>query len=343
LLKTSQSRLVHGHLVQLADYIVTDGSLVHLVDQPGNDVGDVAARTVNMRGRSSPVVKVMCVHGVAQQRETENTLRSEWAPALCGGLQLAGGHLAEASVVCVLYGDLFRPPGRRLAPGDPLIRPADLDQFEQDLLVEWWIEAARTDPLVISPGARALARAPRSVQAALRALSGSRFFAGLSERALLGDLRQVRRYFDEPQVRQAAQDRVAAMMDDDVRVIVGHSLGSVVAYEALCMHPNWPVRALVTLGSPLGIPNLIFERLCSTPQPIGCGQGELRAQWPGNVRSWSNVADENDVVALVKDLRPTFGPDVDCWIVDNGARAHDVKPYLTALETGRAILTGLMD
>jgi pimeloyl-ACP methyl ester carboxylesterase len=288
------------------------------------------------------MVQVVCVHGVAQQRETENTLHRDWAPALCGGVKLAGVQLAEAAVGCALYGDLFRPPGRHLAPGDPLIRPTDLDEFEQVLLLDWWAEAARVDPQVIAPDARTLARAPRSVQAALRALSGSRFFAGLGERALLGSLRQVRRYFHEPEIREAAQDRVSAMIDDEVRVIVGHSLGSVVAYEALCANPQWPVRALVTLGSPLGIPNLIFHRLLPAPQPSATDGGAVRGQWPGSaVRSWTNVADQGDVVALVKDLRPGFGPRVDCWVVDNGASAHDVTPYLTAVETGRAIAAGL--
>lgn len=81
---------------------------------------------------------------VGQQRETENTLHQAWAPALCGGVGLAGGRLAEAEVRCALYGDLFRLPGRHLAGGDPLIRAQDLDQFEQDLLAAWWGEAART-------------------------------------------------------------------------------------------------------------------------------------------------------------------------------------------------------
>ena len=55
--------------------------------------------------------------------------------------------------------------------------------------------------------------------------------------------------------------------------MVGHSLGSVVAYEALCAHPEWPVRALVTLGSPLGIRNLIFDRLVPAPAAGDSGRG----------------------------------------------------------------------
>jgi hypothetical protein len=287
------------------------------------------------------VAQVVCVHGVGQQREAANTLHAVWAPALCGGVGLAGGRLAEEEVGCAFYGDLFRPPGRRLAVGDPLIRAEDLDSFEQDLLAGWWAEAARTDEAVIAPDARTLARVPGSVQGALRALSGSRFFAALGERALLGDLRQVRAYFREPQIREQARQRVSEAVEDDTRVLVGHSLGSVVAYEALRASPEWPVRMLVTLGSPLGIPNLVFDRLDPAPLPKSDAWPGLRGRWPGKGREWVNVADQGDVVALVKDLRLVFGPGVDCYVVDNGATVHDARPYLTAVETGRAIWKGM--
>jgi hypothetical protein len=287
------------------------------------------------------VARVVCVHGVGQQREAAETLHAAWAPALCGGVSLADGRLAEAEVECAFYGNLFRPSGRRLAVGDPLVRAEDLDQFEQDLLAEWWVEAARTDEAVIAPDARTLARTPRNVQGALRALSGSRFFAALGERALLGDLRQVRDYFHEPEIRQEARQRVSKAVGEDTRVVVGHSLGSVVAYEALRANPEWPVRMLVTLGSPLGIPNLVFDRLDPAPLPEADARPGPRGRWPGKGREWVNVADDGDVVALVKDLRGAFGRGVDCYVVDNGATAHEARPYLTALETGQAISKGL--
>jgi hypothetical protein len=98
---------------------------------------------------------------------------------------------------------------------------------------------------------------------------------------------------------------------------------------------------LVTLGSPLGVPNLIFDRLLPTPRPASTASPDPRGHWPGMDRAWNNIADEADVVAMVKDLSPLFGPQLHGWIVDNGAHAHDVKPYLTAVETGRAVLVGL--
>lgn len=282
------------------------------------------------------MTRVVCVHGVGQQREVAGTLHHGWASALCGGVGLAGGQLAEQEVGFAFYGDVFRPPGRQLAVGEPLIRPHDLDPFERDMLAAWWAEAARTDPAVIAPDARTLAgRAPAGVQAALRALAGSRFFAAIGERALLGDLRQVRLYFNDREVRRRAVDRVVEAVGVDCKVIVGHSLGSVVAYEALSANPEWQVRMLVTIGSPLGIPNLIIDRL--QPPPLPASHSGPRGRWPGEGRAWTNIADEADVVALVKDLRPVFGAGVDSWVVNNGAHAHTVQPYLTAIETGRAI------
>jgi hypothetical protein len=295
------------------------------------------------------VARIVCVHGIAQQYKGEETLHGEWSAALRDGLRLAGpagrevaASLTDSDLRDAFYGNAFRPPGQRiLGVGDPLVTIEDLTDFERDLVGLWWEAAAQTDPGVVPPDARTLLRWPGGVQAGLRALSCARFFAGLAERAMVADLVQVRRYFTEPDIRAAAQQQVLGAVDDNTRVLVGHSLGSVVAYEALCAHPEWPVHTLVTLGSPLGIRHLIFDRLQPTPLPpidgSDCGVGH----WPGNAKTWVNVADDGDVVALVKDLRPQFGPSVACYLVHNGAKAHDIRPYLTAPETGAAILGGL--
>jgi len=219
------------------------------------------------------MARVLCIHGVGQQLRGEDSLAEEWALALRDGMRRSGCTEAQLpgarDVRCVFYGNLFRPAGRRLGLGDPWLTAANATEFDQEMLVALWRGAAESDPWVVHPEARTLARTPHSVQAALRALSGAAFFAGLAERALLFDLHQVRHYMVDPEVRRAVQERVAAEVSNDTRVVVGHSLGSVVAYEALCAHPEWPVRALVTLGSPLGIRNLVFDRL--VPAPKACG------------------------------------------------------------------------
>lgn len=277
--------------------------------------------------------QVVGVHGIGKQLMGEDSLLKDWLPALRDGLARADGPALDIGGMAMgFYGDLFRPPGEFLAVGDPRYTAADVATgLEQDLLWAWWQAAAETDARVVAPEAPdTLARTPRSVQAALRALSGCRFFSDLALRALVFDLKQVCAYLTDPNVRSAAQQRVAKLIGEDTRVVVAHSLGSVVAYEALCTLPGHRVRALVTLGSPLGLP-MIFDRLL--PEP-GC--------WPGGEGlTWTNLADAGDVVALVKDLRPRFGPRLRNAVVHNGSCAHDADAYLTDAMTGAAIVAGL--
>lgn len=278
----------------------------------------------------------MLVHGVGQQLKGPQTLLHEWVPALRDGIQLARSErdLSVDDVAMAFYGDLFRPSGTR-AVGVPELDAHDVDDgLERELLLAWWEEAARVDPGVPDPHARTRLRTPHLVQRALNALSHSTFFAGVAERAMIFDLKQVRRYLTERDLREKITARLAERVTADTRVVVGHSLGSVVSYEALCAHPEWPVRALITLGSPLGIRTLIFDRLEPLPH-------EGKGRWPACLTQWTNIADRGDVVALVKALAPLFGGELVDVLVHNGAKAHDVRPYLTAKETGEAIADAL--
>jgi hypothetical protein len=274
--------------------------------------------------------RIILVHGIGQQYKGPQSLLSEWMPALQDGITLAGGStLLPGEAIMAFYGDLFRPVGRSL--GEPDLDASDItDPFDQGLLMAWWQVASEIDPAVVGPEAETRARSPYPVQRALNALGHSKYFASIAERALILDLSQVRRYFNEPRIRAEAIRRVEASITSDSRVIVGHSLGSVVAYEALCAHPEWPVENFVTLGSPLGLRGIIFERL--NPAPVGD-----RGVWPPSIRIWRNISDRGDIVATEKRLGRLFGGSMIDVPVHNGSHAHDVRPYLTARETGVAI------
>lgn len=275
--------------------------------------------------------RVVLVHGIGQQYKGEETLLADWYPALADGMTLASDvRLPREDVSMAFYGDLFRPAGHR-GLGIPELDASDVsDDMERDLLIQWWTYAAEIDPRVPGPDAPARLRTPHLVQRALDALSHSAFFAGLSERFLIWSARQVRVYFTDAEVRSAVQRRMERGVTARTEVIVAHSLGSVVAYEALCAHPEWQELSFVTLGSPLGIRNLTFDRL--TPRPV-----DGRGHWPGPVKRWINVADRGDVVPVVKRLADRFGDEIEDVSIHNGARAHDVTRYLTARETGRRI------
>lgn len=278
---------------------------------------------------------IVCIHGIGQQFGGEDTLLADWTPALRSGIRRAGIEPPGSdAVVMAFYGDLFRSKGMK-ASGIPPYDETDVtNDWEKQMLEAWWAEAARVDEAVMGPDARTKLRTPRVIQRALNALSRSRFFAGVALKLFIFDLKQVYQYLHDARVREQVQERVARMVTDDTRVLVAHSLGTVVAYEALCTHPEWPVRTLVTLGSPLGIRNLVFDRLLPAPED---GMGV----WPQGLDHWANIADAGDVVALTKELRPLFGERVLDRFIHNGARAHDARPYLTAEDTGHAIAQGL--
>ena len=232
------------------------------------------------------------------------------------------------------YGDLFRKKGTKAVGIPPYDENDVTEEWEKELLEAWWIGGARMDKSVPGPEDQTKLRTPRVVQRALNALSHSRFFANIALNAFVADLKQVHAYLHDEEVRRAAQSRIERVITDETSVLVAHSLGTVVAYEALCAHPEWPVRTFISLGCPLGISNLIFEILRPAPEN-GIGV------WPKGISHWSNIADEGDIVALVKELRTKFGERVQDYLVHNGAHAHDVQPYLTAKETGHAIARGL--
>jgi hypothetical protein len=281
---------------------------------------------------------IVVVHGVGQQLQGEHTLHTRLFPALADGLNRIGVRVAPDDVVVAYYGHLFRPEAEVLAT-EPYLDAFDIrDAYDQRLLEEWWRRAGTIDQTVIPTEEETLARSPFWVQRALFALNRSRFFSGLAERALIGDLRQVSDYMKNSVLRARVRDEVSRFVEADTKVFVAHSLGSVVAYEALCAHAEWEVRSLVTLGSPLGMRHLIYDRLEPPPQQ---GDSGLKAVWPTALTKWTNIADAGDVVAVVEDLRPLFGDEIQQIRVHNGARAHDMRPYLTDAATGGAIAAGL--
>lgn len=287
---------------------------------------------------STQMAKIVAVHGIGQQYKADAIIHRLWWPAFRGGLHLAGCDLDNPEeFVCAFYGHLFRRSGS-LAISDEWVI-SDLSSDELSLLQVLWEETSRAEPEdVPSPQefeiGQPLARVPQMAQRALNALSHSRFWANLSSRLLIGDLKQVAAYFADQQLRERICNTVCAAITSETRMIVGHSLGSVVAYEALCRKPE-NVVAFLSLGSPLGIRNLIFDRL--SPSPLANGLGE----WAGRVKQWTNIADKGDVVAVQKRLAPLFGKMVKDVVVYNGSRAHDGERYLATREAGEAACEAL--
>jgi hypothetical protein len=119
--------------------------------------------------------------------------------------------------------------------------------------------------------------------------------------------------------------RAAILETPTPRVIVAHSLGSVIVFDVLSEPAlaGLHVDLWVTLGSPLGIGNIQSKLRdgAGRPNPV-----------PTQVSAWDNFADRFDPVALDPTLHDEFRPPKDFAhdeAVNNQARNnHDLPGYL---------------
>ena len=125
--------------------------------------------------------------------------------------------------------------------------------------------------------------------------------------------------------------RVADTVGSDTRVIVAHSLGSVVAYQAI-HELGLTVETLVTLGSPLGVDGYILPRL----RPA--------ARFPETVDRWLNISHPNEPVALTNELAPLFPADdsterIEDLVVPTASATpwHAIDTYLSRDEIRRVV------
>ena len=113
---------------------------------------------------------------------------------------------------------------------------------------------------------------------------------------------------------------------------MGHSLGSVVAYDVLRIDPrSLQVPLYVTVGSPLGV------------RAIRDQFKPLRS--PSAVQAWYNAFDERDVVALYA-LDATNFPVLPAivnygWVVNSTSNRHGVSGYLDDANVAGRILDAL--
>jgi hypothetical protein len=270
------------------------------------------------------------VHGIGQEQVGRRQLADRWGPAFADGLELAAGGAVEVVDLDVaFYGDVF--PARvkpHLSMKGDTGPESLLDDMAEDEAAELAAGLAGefgVEPADVDEPTKGYTRVPLVLQATARALQ-RRF--GFAEAVLfLGALRQVRRYLREPVLKAEVDRRVSALVGDGCRLLVGHSLGSVVAYEHLRQRTEAGPAVFVTLGSPLGL-RMVREWLPATDG------------LPGGVAGWVNVYDRRDPVACVSGLE-RWWPGVVGVPVDNGGDAHQDTRYLSKRETGAAILAAL--
>ncbi|HEX8662190.1 MAG TPA: hypothetical protein VF686_10020 [Brevundimonas sp.] len=121
-------------------------------------------------------------------------------------------------------------------------------------------------------------------------------------------------------------------------IVIGHSLGSVIAYEVLRKRPAGApeVPLFLTLGSPLGLSTVmaVLRRWS--------GADGKKLPCPPGVMKWINVAARYDVIAVDADLADEFDGAEDYLITNGDDDPHSATGYLVSgiVRSSIHLLTG---
>lgn len=285
-------------------------------------------------------MRLLLIHGRSQGGRSSGELKAEWLGALEKGLQKAGLAMPLGMEIDVpFYADKLDEFARQFElPVKPGVAPkgsADFDDyaaFRVQVAAEMQVRLGITDVQVQAeqrpvPADEKGIQNWEWVQAIIRLID--RHVTPVSQSTIEVFLRDVFLYTRRTPVQRAIDAVVSPMLKRDTAVVVGHSLGTVVAYNVMkASHTKVPLY--VSLGSPLGI-RAIRNVLTPIENPVGNN-------------GWYNAYDPRDVVALYPLDRANF--DVSPAITNNGAvdnwtaNRHGIVGYLDDQEVARKIVSG---
>jgi len=131
----------------------------------------------------------------------------------------------------------------------------------------------------------------------------------IPDQRIKNSAQETRRYFRNHdniacRIRQLQKEPLrAAVKNSDKVLLIAHSMGSIVAYDALWELDHLEgikncVDCFLTMGSPLGM-RYVQSRL------LGSGKSDSQ-RFPSNIRYWVNVAAHGDLIALDSTLNNDF-------------------------------------
>ena len=285
-------------------------------------------------------MRLLLVHGRSQGGKDPIKLKAEWLSALDKGLQKAGFTMpSDVEIDFPFYGDKLDEFVRQFElPADPAIVPKGSPVFDE--YAEFRAEVANemrgrvgiTNAQVQTemhptPATEKGIQNWEWVQAIIRLLD--RKVTRISQTTIEVFLRDVFLYSRRDVVRRTIDAIVTDMLKPDTAVVVGHSLGTMVAYNVLSTATR-RVPLYVTLGSPLGI-----RAIRKTLGPIGNPVGD---------KGWYNAYDSHDVVALYPLDKSNF--DVNPAITNNGDlqnwtdNRHGIAGYLDDVNVAKMVCSG---
>jgi pimeloyl-ACP methyl ester carboxylesterase len=267
-------------------------------------------------------MRVILLHGRAAEMDIPSLMEADMAAALWYGLDRISAKVPPKAldVRLAFYGDLWRPDAHQ-----PLPRIEPTEEVQEGFPglgdISLWVDE----------------------------------HLGVGEALLDRMLRDVDSYFSEPALRAATNARLidavtATPADKQGVIVVGFSMGTFVAYDTLRQEADLPVQALITIGSPLGMPSMHRRLVANSPVEPPAPP----TPFPAQLGMWVNVWTKDDVATAGHvDLAvryPSTDPalrvqDVETWgraaTPTNPVGAHNALDYLSSRVFAKALLTAI--
>ncbi|WP_255111762.1 S8 family peptidase [Synechococcus sp. RedBA-s] len=296
-----------------------------------------------MLGRARTVI--YC-HGISNM-PPEGVLRSEWDRALFGadqGERTRMAYWVDRERYPEAAGFSTRAIGEdraTLQPGTDALLAASIQDSDEPAESEAFVAAltqeleaaARTAAKRGAPmgGAAALSMEAKGLWSPVTAMFTKAFLADVND-FLFNKTKRER-------MVQTVKDRV--ITGGAPFVVIGHSQGSMVTYQALMeLGAALEVDLYVTIGSPLGLPQVtdVLQKWHGKKLPI-----------PAGVKRWVNIAQEGDIVCMDQSLadeysaagKPTILDERVEGIVWPPSKAHSASRYLSRRYTQETVMAAL--
>lgn len=283
-------------------------------------------------------MKIVFVHGIAQEHKDPDALHEQWDVALSKGLLISGAQLpAGVTTEFAYYGDvLFEKTGEiDAADAAGVLKRGESNEGSPEAIqfyAEFLTDVAKTKKVSTKN------LATKSGEPIERGIQNWRFVLALARRlnqvGAIADwtidtfTRDVWVYLRHFTV-QIPVDKIVdkAIPTVEPCVVVSHSLGTVVAYNVLmAREARANVKAWLTLGSPLGI-SAVISRIPRHHSKV------IPRSAPTGVGSWYSARDPDDIVALHPIPRDSFAglPAVinANHVVNDTPNEHGIEGYLS--------------
>lgn len=286
-------------------------------------------------------MKLVFIHGRAQEGKDPVKLKEEWLDTLAQGLAKNGLALpGDLEVALPFYGDelerLVKQVNMPLV--DDIVRKgAEGESSEEMLRREMIEELAQANGIQDDEVQEHFSGTVKErgvlnwewVQSILTAVDKTSF----GSTAVDLFTRDVSVYLTYPPVQKKINSIVMEAIPDGPCVIVGHSLGSVVGYIVQnSLKGQTEVAKYITVGSPLGL-KAIKRKL---PSPL---------MMPPRTDAWYNAYDKRDFVALLPldDKHFAIDPEISNYgkVRNDSDNRHSITGYLDDADVARTIFDAL--